>query len=462
MATLKFKFTTKGQGNFKNKITLQCSVKGSSTRHYMSVEEYLKPFNLSGWNEAKGIFYDGENMVVNNSVLSEIINDCINLAENRTFLVGKDLFDYYKDIRRAKDVPIPTFLEWLDVYIEKERTKEIGRSSNYQFYITLKHKLQGVDVKNKKSFDAPRCNGVLIGEYLITELDTVCFRTFCNWMLNEQKGKGYRNLCSIFKASLEKITEQYPGFSYKVVDTHNWRSLIPQKAKLSEVLSASQKLSAVSGTIPVLTLKEIEMIENLDLNLIKSNSNKRNLSLLELYRDYALLIYYLSSRPADVLQLHSIRNLSLEDKKIIYVPFKLRNRGGKPTIVNLNNDYAKSDILKSMNEKALLIIEKYRNQSKGGYLLPFPINEKDWGIIDGLDYYSWETHRNDTLQLVNGALKKIAETLNLSVKKLSLYTFRHSSITHIINGGENWGTVAYRAGTSVKMIEKHYYNPAKQ
>lgn len=462
MATLKFKFTTKGQGNYKNKITLQCTVKGSTSRHFMPVEDYLKPFDLNHWNEEKGKFYDGDNAVINNSVLAGIIKECFDIVAVQSFTTGKDFFDYYRYLRKSKDEPVPTLLDWLEMYIVEEKDRFIGKSSNYQFFITLKHKLQGIDVKNDRKFAAPRCNGKLIGSYLITEIDTACVRSFINWVLVAQKGKGYRNLCTSFMSSLSKIYERYPALDFKEIKPLNWRSQIPKKARISDNLTASQKLAAVSESIPVLTLKEIEMIENLDLNLIKSNSNKRNLFLLELYKDFALLVYYLSSRPADVLQLHSVRNLSLSDQKIIYVPFKLRNRGGKAAIVNLSSDATNSEIVKNMNEKALSIIAKYKKQSKGGYLLPFPLNEKDWGIIDGKNYAAWEIHRNNTLQLVNAALKKISKVLNLSVQDLTLYTFRHSSITHAINGGENWGTVAYRAGTSVKMIEKHYYNPAKQ
>lgn len=461
MATLKLKFTIKGQGNYKDKVTLQCSVVGTSIRHNMLVEGLKEPFDLIDWNEDKGKFIDGENVVFNNSLLSKILNECTQLSQRGIYSSGKELFLDYKEFHLSTEIHVPTYFEWLDNFIEQEKSKSVGKSSNYQLYLTLKHKLQGIDAKNNKTFEAPKCNGKLIGSYLITELDTVCFRSFCKWILAEQHGKGFRNLCTTFIASLTKLYDQYPSLHFKEVKTSNWRSQIPKKINLSSKLTAVQKLNAVSSAIPVLTIKEIEKIENLDLNLIKTDSNKHNLFLLELYKDLALLVYYLSSRPADVLQLHSIRNLSMDDLKIIYVPFKLRNRGCKATIVNLNNDDAKSKIIRSMNDKALAIIRKYEHQSAGGYLLPFPLNEKDWESIDGEDYASWEIHRNDTLQQANAALKKFSKVLQLSVPNLTLYTFRHSSITHAINGGENWGVVAYRAGTSVKMIENHYYNPVK-
>lgn len=207
MATLKFKFTTKGQGNFKNKLTLQCSVKGTSVRHYLLVDCYMKPFDLNYWNEDKGKFYDGENVVFNNSALSEILTECTDLSQRKSFPTGKELFEQYRSFRISKIVPIPTFIEWLDSHIEAEKGKDSGKSTNFQLYKTLKHKLKGIDIKKNKTFEAPRCNGRLIGEYLITEIDTVCFRDFCNWILNEHKGLGYRNLCTSFIASIAKMKE---------------------------------------------------------------------------------------------------------------------------------------------------------------------------------------------------------------------------------------------------------------
>jgi hypothetical protein len=47
----------------------------------------------------------------------------------------------------------------------------------------------------------------------------------------------------------------------------------------------------------------------------------------------------------------------------------------------------------------------------------------------------------------------------VSPEDFSLYTFRHSSITHEIKANEKSpAVIAAEAGTSVTMIEKHYFD----
>lgn len=83
-----------------------------------------------------------------------------------------------------------------------------------------------------------------------------------------------------------------------------------------------------------------------------------------------------------------------------------------------------------LNDEAKKIIEKYKGMSKGGYLLPLPINETAWGDdIDGEIFSRWEVKRNNTLEHTNSNLQKIATALGITTR-VTLYTFRHSAITH--------------------------------
>lgn len=97
--------------------------------------------------------------------------------------------------------------------------------------------------------------------------------------------------------------------------------------------------------------------------------------------------------------------------------------------------------------------------SKGGYLLPLPINETAWGDdIDGEIFSRWEVKRNNTLEHTNSNLQKIATALGITTR-VTLYTFRHSAITHACKRkGANVFEIARNAGTSVAMIQKHYFN----
>lgn len=192
--------------------------------------------------------------------------------------------------------------------------------------------------------------------------------------------------------------------------------------------------------------EELNRFLHFDLSTIFPRQKHRQ-RLVEIYYDTALLMYYTASRPADVIQWDWIHNYCEATGQITYIPHKLRHRGGKRVTINLC-------------PQAIAIIEKYRGHSKGGYLLPLPMNETDWGELDGETYKIWESRRSRTLQSINLWLRRIAEKLKLDVEKLTLYVFRHSAITHCINRyNMNVMKVAAMAGTSVAIINKRYYNP---
>ena len=140
-----------------------------------------------------------------------------------------------------------------------------------------------------------------------------------------------------------------------------------------------------------------------------------------------------------------------ESHTIVYTPRKLASRinaKGRPCCVTL-----------SLPKQAIAIINKYKGRSKGGYLIPLPMNEREWDIPT--EFPTWYIRVKNVEQRINQYLKKIAVALNLEVKDLSLYDFRHSAITHAVKAVENVFMVAQQAGTSVNNIEKYYYNAVR-
>ena len=164
-----------------------------------------------------------------------------------------------------------------------------------------------------------------------------------------------------------------------------------------------------------------------------------------------LLLYYTRSRPADVISLRHGKEYDEESHTIVYTPRKLASRinaKGRPCCVTL-----------SLPKQAIAIINKYKGRSKGGYLIPLPMNEREWDIPT--EFPTWYIRVKNVEQRINQYLKKIAVALNLEVKDLSLYDFRHSAITHAVKAVENVFMVAQQAGTSVNNIEKYYYNAVR-
>jgi integrase len=137
-----------------------------------------------------------------------------------------------------------------------------------------------------------------------------------------------------------------------------------------------------------------------------------------------------------------IHTLSNGTKVLEYIPYKKRTHNN-PQQVKL-----------PLNPNALAIIEKYSGQSKGGYLLPFPMNETHWDIStkDGND--KWRIASNTVLGNINAHLKKVGTLVG--VDGLTLYYFRRSVFSHVASTGVNSTLLAKHGGTSVRMLEKHY------
>jgi hypothetical protein len=85
------------------------------------------------------------------------------------------------------------------------------------------------------------------------------------------------------------------------------------------------------------------------------------------------------------------------------------------------------------------------------------MNEKDWDYKDGAIWNRWNNRKAKEIEKVNHFLKKAAVELN--VKELTLYAFRHSAFTHEIDRNEkSLLVIAKEGGTSPDMLGKHYYD----
>lgn len=101
------------------------------------------------------------------------------------------------------------------------------------------------------------------------------------------------------------------------------------------------------------------------------------------------------------------------------------------------------------------IINKYKGQSKDGYIFPIMDDEKEkkYQTKD----YTFKKFR----EFLNKWLKSIGKELGLEFQ-LYAYVFRHTAITIAIDKGIPISYVANAAGTSVEMIQLHYYNGESQ
>lgn len=442
---LRLRLTTKGQ-NLKGQLAVECQTKNGiqSKRHYKLVQGLKSPaFTADCWNEKQGLFIAGENAAYNNQVTKSLLDALNALIATNSYADGRHLFAAYEyaqtHVVASKTMSLADYVA-LVLDSEKERP-----TSNYELYNTLLNNLQGHDRKHKghhKTFEPAKFNGALLADTPLNQIGNRHFEAFGNWIKTAKGGKGYKNLMTTFKAVISRA--QKAGLTDMAL-TYDWRKFRPIKEQ--KAMTAKQRIEAKGREISILTADEFSQFETFDV-LAVAPKQKYFQQLAQLYKDAVLLMYYTKSRPADVISFTWAGNYDEDGKRLIYTPHKLRYRP--------NSKGETISVTIQLPKQAVEIINRYKGHSKGGYLLPLPMNETSWNIV--ADFKRWNIRVKNVEQRINKLLKKIANALQLAVSDLSMYDFRHSAITHALNAGENPFAVAQMAGTSVAKIEQHYYN----
>lgn len=445
LATLKLRLTLNAP-NLKGRLCVEISSKSSKglKRNFVLVQGLISPkYDDASWD---GVKFLGSHSIPNNACISEImeqLQSIIDCNPNADASKIKAIYEGKDDIVEDDRVTLGDFLTG---YIAEIKSSKV--STNYECYNTLLHKLQGINLKgvclggNKSSFNPPMFEGIKLLNIPVESIENKHFVSFCKWVLRELNGKGYRNLCTTFKAAINAANDK---LGYNIVLNYSWRKYQPKP--INNNLTAKEIKSSVITGIAALSVEQIKMIEGLDVSELLGNNNQSHKLLYQLYKDTALLMYYTLSRPIDVIQFKE-DNILWDDMELCYNVYKLRNRP------NSMGQY--KSVVEGLNDKAIEIIERYKGVNKLGYLLPLPINNKCWSSVN---YDVWVSKIKRTEQKINYFLKLVANKIGYE-GNLTLYTFRHSAITHAVNEGKLTPfQIAAIAGTSIQMISTHYYNP---
>ena len=429
MATIIFSFTTSAPGKRKGLVCLVCAFKGiPSSRKALPVER-LESYNPSTWNKKTQRFQPvTATEKANNTKLDAIKDKCDELLDTGNITTPQQLIDAIKENRDAEDLT-EKLGDFISVLIDEQRQLP---TKNYQLYLSLFNNLNGEDHKSAKGkvrkFEKPMYNGVALVDTPIEKIADEHLMAFANWVKRVKNGKNYKNLNATLLHVVNEARNRTKNFN---VIEYRFREDAPIRVK-----TTAEPLKA-------LTAEQFEKVLSFSGQVINPKGH-RNRQMQPLYLDAALLQYYTMARPADMLLWRSdmIHTLSNGTKVLEYIPYKKRTHNN-PQQVKL-----------PLNPNALAIIEKYSGQSKGGYLLPFPMNETHWDIStkDGND--KWRIASNTVLGNINAHLKKVGTLVG--VDGLTLYYFRRSVFSHVASTGVNSTLLAKHGGTSVRMLEKHY------
>lgn len=428
---LAFKLTTSAPGRKDKQVFVVVYVKGTDKRAIYA-DPKLKHAPLDNWDKTKQRFMGGTHKDAElNDLLYDLAERCRELINNPAVTTPKQVVDALRSGVAPK--PVMTLGDFIESYIDEQRKKP---TCNYQLYLTLWRNLMGERHNGKKieRFEKPAYNGVALIDTDITKIDNAHLAAFAKWVMDVKGGKNYKNLNASLHHIMSVAVER--GAS-QLIKRYDYHKDAPQTITTDAAAEASKAL----------TVSQFNEIVAMSGKVINPKGH-RNRELQPLYLDVALLMYYTMSRPADVLlfRYDMISTTANGTKVLRYIPYKKRTY----------RNAAAHTVTIPICDEAWKIIKKYKRSDTGGYLLPFPMNRNQWDITTTEGNKAWRSASNAVEGNVNAHLKKIGAMLGLEFG-LTLNAFRRSAITHTIERGEVTPQVAKRAGTSIAMIDKHYY-----
>lgn len=346
--------------------------------------------------------------LVNNNFHPATCDELLMLYDNATVVKNEDS-------TVVKKLTMGDFIRQI-ITEQKTCTKHFIQkpSSTYQLYLNLLRKLE----KEGKIIKVP-----------IEELSSEHVNEFSEFVLSELGGVNYKYLMKLFISVCNKAVEQHRN--------HNvFKFSIAKHAPKRD-----------AKRIRALSKEQLALFESYDLSkLLNGSTPKKTAESYELYRDFALFLYEMKMRPIDVAKL-KYSDIYMSDNNILYidyVPEKKKNMGLPSTQCPLSN-------------KAIAIIKKYKGQSSKGYVFPFALNEYDWNYKDPVSYRKHYSKWNRVLFQINTFLSKMEKPLGFP--ELTVYMFRHTAFTIACKEmKESVFVIAKQGGTSVEMLEKHYFS----
>ncbi|MDR1092283.1 MAG: tyrosine-type recombinase/integrase [Prevotella sp.] len=381
-------------------------------RYYKSVKHLLKgnPNIERHWNNDKERFSSyAVSCAENNQALDDFKRFYLSLIRENPELSAKQATQYYSASKQeveptieksAANKPDADLVEdFLKIVVEREKAKQ---GCNFEAYDKLHKKckkiLKGFSSLTFQSINYDKCLSIA--------------NTFA-------KHKGYKNTAKTFRNFLGKASDD-ANVNFKVSQIGGF--------KFSHY---DPKINEIDTKKPdVLTPEQLKTFLNMDMD--KITPAHRDRKRVELYHDFCVFMFHSFFAPCDVIKL---KYKDIDRQGMIRVK---RKKTHKPVEIPVNPVMAK-------------IIDKYRGQTKNGYIFPIMDDEKEKGY-ETKDYLFKKFRER-----VNTWLKYVGKELGTDYA-LYAYVFRHTAITFALDNNIPISYVAMAAGTSIEMIQKHYYN----
>ncbi len=289
--------------------------------------------------------------------------------------------------------------KYLETVILREKAKQ---GCNYEVYQKLLSRCRK---------DIPAFSGMAFS--------TLDYNTMVSIAYTFARRKGYRGITKAFRALLGKASrDRDVNFSIRQIGEFKFNDYDPERN------------TVIQRHPEVLSQEQLKTFLNLSVADITPKPKQRKRA--ELYYDFCVFMFHSFFAPCDVIKLKAI---DITRKGTIVAKRKKTHRQVEIPITPIMRQ----------------IIDKYHGQSKDGYI--FPIMNEAVEAQHTTKDYTFKKFRSGLNVWLKGVGKQLETDYDLHA-----YVFRHTAITVAINNGLPISYVANAAGTSIDMIQKHYYN----
>lgn len=387
----------------------------------------LHEHDLDCWNSRRQEFDVSVNHEVNNRMLRGFKDRCMAIISEYGISSVDVLWGMLEKRSSTAGVTLGDFTRSYIQELREGRTNRLP-SRNYQVFVTLLHHLERA-----------RGKGCGIIDTGIGDIGDRHFRMFGEYLCGMRQ-PNYIDIMKYFKrihnVAVRKGLAQ-KSLAYRYSDDR------PVVAR-----------SLGKGHVTCLSRCQLEAFQSMPLDKIP-HTGVRGMFYKTLYRDTVMLMYHILSRPMDVFSLKWEDIVTVNGMECFcYNAIKKNMDGSKSIIVPIS-------------AKAMEILDRYRGMS--AYILPYSENSRECDMEDPREYDMRYNRCRAMGGKVNNFLHKAARELGIRFiggKNLTMYTFRHTAITHAINSMCDTGLglldIASFAGTSVKEIQKSYYDTSQK
>lgn len=390
---------------FKNgNLSLRISEK--KERYYKSVKSLLlgNPNIAKHWDEDKQRFTNNAvNCAENNKRLEAFKEQFARVAREHPEYSAKQVSDYYDNKRNGisgdnlNANQCDLVEEYLQIVIEREKAKP---GCNFETYAKLLSKCRKI-----------------MPEFSTLTFSSLNYDKCIQIAKIFAKYNGYKGTSKSFRNLLGKASKGNTPFSLNQIEDFKFSEYDPKRNQVED------------KSPDVLSPDQVTRFLNVDIEHLTPTYKDRKT--VELYYDFCVFMLQSFFAPCDVI--------------------KLKHSDIKNGLIEVKRKKTHQAVSVPINDKMGQIIEKYKGRSSDGYIFPIMDDNK------AKEYITQDYLFKKFREKLNIWLKAVGKMLKTEFD-LYAYVFRHTAITTALDKGLSTSFVASTAGTSIEMIQEHYYN----